>query len=835
MALGQRFPAKCKQFATSLRFWIVRNATLAKNPTYGLNNKDITMTRISLAKRSAFALLGSTALVLPTMAFAQDAADEEGVESGEIVVTAQRREERLRDVPISITALGEERLDEAGVQSFEDYAKLMPSVSFQSFGPSQSQIFFRGVSSGGDGLHIGPLPTSSMYIDEIPVTTIGGTVDFHVYDISRVEALAGPQGTLFGASSLSGVLRIITNAPRTGETSGSIDLQLNKFGKGDFGGSAEGYINLPLGDSAALRVVGFYDRAGGYIDNIPATRTYTLDDGNPNTNVTINNAALAEEDYNDVETWGGRAALRVDLDEDWTATTQFIYQNQVANGGFLFDPTKGDLNVTDFLPSRNRDRWWQAALTIQGKLSDWDITYSGGYFERRTDNLSDYSYYTVAYDSYGYYATYFPRAAGGYLDPTQRQVLRDDYTKLTQELRISSPSDRSLRLTAGLFLQHQTDRIRADYEVQGIGAEINSGQIWFPGVHPGSDSVFRTRIFRKDRDYAMFAQAEYDIAPTLTLIGGIRGFIAHNTIYGFSGFNGGSSLAACIPGLTEPDVPCVSVDKKQVESGVIWRGGLRYRPNDDIMIYATASRGYRPGGNNRRPGVDPFRSDKLDNYEIGWKTRFDNIYFNGAVFYEEWKDVQFGLVPLNNNGITNTYNAGNARIYGIEADLTARFGGLTLSASGTYVDSQTTTDLCAVDPVTKNIVCLPNVPPAAPAGTRLPIMPKFKGSMTMRYETPVGTGTGHLQASVSHQSGTRSFLLDAEFAAVGGTSAFTTVDFSAGITWDAMRIEAFIQNAFDERGILSRNTFCATAFCGPYARSYPTKPQIFGLRVGYDF
>jgi outer membrane receptor protein involved in Fe transport len=595
-------------------------------------------------------------------------------------------------------------------------------------------------------------------------------------------------------------------------------------------------LNLPLGDSAALRVVGFYDRAGGYIDNLPATRTFTLDDGNPATNLTVNNSALVKDDYNDVETWGGRAALKIDLDEDWTTTTQFIYQNQVANGGFLFDPRKGDLAVTDFLPSRNKDRWWQAALTVQGKLGDWDITYSGGYFERKTDNLSDYSYYTVAYDSYGYYATYFPKAAGGFLDPTQSSVLADKYTKLTQEFRVSSPSDKSLRLTAGMFLQHQTDKIRADYEVKGIGAEINSGQIWFPGVHPGSDSVFRTRIFRKDRDYAMFAQAEYDLAPTITLIAGIRGYIADNTLYGFSGFNGGSSLAACIAGLSAPEVPCVSVDKKQVQSGVIWRGGLRFKPNQDLMFYATASRGFRPGGNNRRPGVDPFESDTLDNFELGWKTKFaGNVYFNGAMFYEKWKNVQFGLVPLNNNGITNTYNAGDARIYGIESDITARFGGLMLSASGTYVDAKTTTDLCQVDPLTKNIVCFPNVPPAAPAGTRLPVMPKFKGSFTARYEMPVGSGTGYLQSVVSHQGGTRTALLDVEAAALGNTRAFTSVDFAAGINWDSWRFEAFIQNAFDTRGEVGIGTFCATAFCAPYARIYPNQPQQFGLKVGYDF
>ena len=246
-------------------------------------------TRIALS-----ALLASTALGIAMPVMAQEAADEGN--DDEIVVTAQKREQNLQDVPISIQALGQSKLEENQVASFDDYQKLLPSVSSQSFGPSQAQIFFRGVTSGGDGLRVGPLPTSSLYIDEIPVSTISGSVDFHVYDSARVEALAGPQGTLFGASSLSGTLRIITNQPDTTEFSGSVDAQVNKFGKGDFGGMLEGYVNAPLSDRIALRVVGFYQKTGGYIDNIPGTRTFTLDDGDPTTNLTVNNNALVEND-----------------------------------------------------------------------------------------------------------------------------------------------------------------------------------------------------------------------------------------------------------------------------------------------------------------------------------------------------------------------------------------------------------------------------------------------------------------------------------------------------------------------------------------------------------
>ncbi|MBB5684402.1 TonB-dependent receptor [Sphingobium boeckii] len=795
--------------------------------------------RISNIRSILAALLTSSALAA-SPAFAQSAAEDTASSGGDIIVTAQKREQNLQDVPISIQALGETRLENAQVSSFDDYAKMLPSVSFQSFGPSQAQISFRGVTSGGDGLRIGPLPTAGLYVDEIPVSTIAGAVDFHIYDVARVEALSGPQGTLFGASSLSGTLRIITNKPDATAFSGAVDAEINKYGKGDMGGQMEGYLNLPLSERAALRVVGFYRKEGGYIDNIPGTRTFTLDDAasDPDnlTNLTVSNGALVENDYNDIETYGGRAALKIDLDEDWTVTPQVIYQRQRANGGFLFDPRKGDLKVTDYLPSKNLDRWYQAALTIEGKLSDWDIVYSGGYFERKVDSTSDYSYYTVAYDTYGYYATYFPDANGNFIDPTQNSILGDKFTKQTHEIRVSSPATDRLRLTAGLFYQRQTDKVSADYQVQGISSIPTP--IWFT-PYPTSiylDSIFHTRIDRVDRDYAAFGQAEFDITPDLTLTAGVRGFIAKNTIFGYSGlFSTNYDPAVCVP-TAQTDRPCNNVDKKNDESGVTYKFNLRWKVTDDAMVYATLSKGFRPGGNNRRASVNPFKSDTLTNYEVGAKTSIGPFTFNAAAFYQKWKDLQFGLVPLNNNGVTNTYNAGDARIYGAEGDISVRAGGLSLTAAGTYIDAKLTTDFCSIDPATLNVVCVPGETPAASKGTRLPIQPKFKGNLTARYEFPIGlSNTAFVQGSMLHQGGTRSFLTDADYAAVGPTKGFTSFDFSIGTTWDKWKIEAYIQNAFDKRGQLTWNTACATSFCGPYARIYPIKPQLFGLKLGTEF
>lgn len=795
-------------------------------------------------------LLASTALGFAMPAFAQDAGDAEEALPGEIVVTATKREESLQKVPLSIQALGETQLDQQQVQGIDDFAKLLPSVSFQSFGPGQSQLYFRGVSSGGDGLHIGPAPATGLYLDEIPVTTIAGSIDLHIYDIARIEALSGPQGTLFGASSLSGTLRVITNKPNTERFEGGADLQINKFGKGDFGGSLEGFFNFPLSDRAALRVVGFYRRDGGYIDNIPGSRTFTLDDApvDPNglTNLTVNNNALVEDDFNDVETYGGRAALRVDLNDNWTATPTVLFQRQVTKGPFLFDPRLGNgLEVQDFLPTLNKDRWLQAALTIEGKLGNWDIVYSGGYFTRKVDNVSDYSEYSVAYDTYGSYYTNFPDGQGGFIDPTQNQILRDKYTKHTQELRVVSPSSDRLRITAGLFFQRQTDDIAANYTIDGISGIPqplpNPALTPFPQF---PDTVFYTRIDRVDRDYAAFAEASYDITDDLTLSAGGRAFIARNTITGFSGFlrNALNPAFFCIP-TPDTTLPCINIAASaqsgkpltQDQAGETHKVNLSWQASPSKLVYVTYSTGFRPGGNNRRPDVIPFKADTLSNYEIGWKTSwFDRrLRINGAAFYEEWKDVQFGIAPVGGNGVTFTYNVGDARIYGIEGDFALSLGNLTLSGGGTYLDAKLATDF---GPINLQGNPIPGTPDA-PKGTRLPIQPKLKGSLTARYEVPLGDVDGFVQGSWSYQSSSRPFLTDAEFVAAGNRNlrGFSTFDFSAGADLGRFNVEVFIVNAFDKRGILTLNSACGLTDCLAAARAFPTKPQIFGLKLGTKF
>src|SRR5450631_179612 len=334
----------------------------------------------------------------------------------EVVVTAQKRTEDLQKVPISLTVLSGKEMEEHQVTDFDDFAKLLPSVSYQSLGPGQSQIYFRGISSGSDGLHAGSLPATGVYLDEMPVTTIGNTLDVHIYDIARVEALAGPQGTLYGASSLSGTLRIITNKPDLNAFSGAYDLKADKFGRGNPGEQFEGYVNVPISEHIAVRLVGFYDHQGGYVNNLTTTNLYLRGApaaGIPNDPLYVSNYGnppgavqpnVAGQHFNPVTTYGGRGALKIDLNDNWTVLPQALWQSQRADGSFSYDPAKGFLNVGDFGNEVNEDKWWQSGLTIEGKFSNFDVLYSGGYFARNVHNVVDYSGYTVAYDAYSQYA-----------------------------------------------------------------------------------------------------------------------------------------------------------------------------------------------------------------------------------------------------------------------------------------------------------------------------------------------------------------------------------------------------------------------------------------------
>ena len=787
------------------------------------------------ARLSTAVLMASSAISLAMPAMAQEATDE-AVEEGGIIVTANKREQNLQDVPAAVTALGNEALDQLQVNELQDVVKYLPSVTIQQAGPGFAQVYFRGVASGENANHSASLPTVGTYLDELPITTIQGALDIHAYDLARVEALAGPQGTLYGASSMAGTLKLVTNQPDTSGFYGSAGLEVNTVSKGDFGGVAEGFINAPLSDRAALRVVGWYRHDGGYIDNIAGSRTY------PTSGVTRTNAAFVEKDYNDVDTYGARAALGIDLDDNWTIKPVLMGQVQKANGSFAQErsgQTNGSLQTVQYQAEGSKDKWISGALTVEGKLGNWDLTMTGGHLRRKTETQSDYSDYSYFYDALNGYGAYWVDNANNPIDPTQYIQGTDRYKKSFAEIRISSPADAPLRFIGGLFYQRQSHNIEQNYIIDNL-----SDALAVPGT---ADNIWLTKQLRTDRDYAAFGEVSFDLTDKLTLTGGARLYKYDNSLVGFFGFNnpGYSSnpVYLCQGPAKVAGSPCTNVDKSTSATDFIHKLNAAYKFSDDAMVYATWSKGFRPGGINRRGSLPPYGSDSIDNFELGWKLGSGGFRFNGAVYQQDWNNIQLSF--LGANGLTEIRNAGIARIRGIETDIGYNADGFTFSTGFSYNDAQIREDFCAIANATFDCTTPVGNTTLAKAGSRLPVTPKFKGNALVRYEFPMGSWDGHVQFAVNRTSGRRSDLRPVQNAIKGNLAGYTTADFSVGMKSDAWAVEAYVTNLFDTRGVVNTGVQCLETVCGTgVTAATPTggafydsiiKPRIIGLKISRDF
>ncbi len=814
----------------------------------------------------------------------ESAQDGQVEDSTEIIVTAQKREENLQDVPVSIQAIGSRRLDQLNISNFEDYTKQLPSVSFQASQGGGTVVYMRGVATGGDGNHSGSLPSVGTYLDEQPVTTIGGALDVHIYDIARIESLAGPQGTLYGASSQAGTIRIITNKPDITAAYGRVDGEFNTIAHGGQGGSLEGMYNLPLADRIAIRASGFVRMDAGFLDNVRSTRTYCGDPisdpetgdtiGCAHNGITVDNSRLVEDDFNDARIFGGRAALRVELDDNWTVTPSIMHQNSKADGFYAYNPRLDDLDVDRFRDEYRKDKFTQAALTVDGKIANFDLTYAGAYMRRPTSSLGDYTDYADAYDAYyesvGGLANYFYYldADGNTIDPRQYIEATDNFKKMSHEVRASTPQDWPFRAVVGAFYQRQTNEIFQNYLIDNL--DPNLSVTGYPGT------LWLTKQERKDKDYALFGEASFDVTPQITLTAGGRLFKYDNTLFGFAGFGrhpdfdevnqevppngayGSSGQRRCLTvnGLQLIDdegsplaqggvegTPCTNVgnvvDGKAVPrrskgDGFTHRLNAQFKPNGDMMFYGTWSRGFRPGGINRQPSAPAYEPDYLTNYELGWKTGMGPFRWNGAIYHQVWKKFQFSF--LGENSLTVIQNGRDAKIRGIETDVGYVGGGLTLNAAAAYTRARTSGNIC--ESILDDESCS-NSFTVTPTGTRLPITPRFKGSTTARYSWAMGSGNAHVQGSVTHQGSAGADIRQNMDGAgtnpnsfLGRLGNWTTVDAFAGYNWGSVTAELFAINLFDERPDLVR--FVACGLCDQ-TRVIAGRPRTIGIRMGTRF
>lgn len=813
------------------------------------------------------------ALTAAAMAEDQAAVEEKKAVLDTVTVTAQKRTENLQEVPISIQVLGTQKLTEMNVNDFDDYAKLLPALSYTQGEGGGSDPYMRGVVSGGDGNHSGPSPSVGIYLDEQPVTGVGGSIEPHIYDIERVEALAGPQGTLYGASSQSGTIKIITNKPDTSGFAAGYGVEVNSLTDGGTGHVLEGFVNVPITDNAALRVVAWNKREAGWIDNVYNERTF------PWSGVTDDNADLVKKDYNDSHTVGARAALKIDLGENWSIMPTIMHQTEKTGGSFAFDPVVGDLEISRYYPESLTDKWTQAALTVTGKVGNFDLVYSFSNLDRDTASESDYSDYGFWYDvvsGYGYYAI---DNNFDYINPSQFIQSFGEQKKRSHELRISSPQDQRFRFIGGYFQIDQSRDIQERYLIAD----------WYDGyeVTGWEDTIWLTKQDRRDSERAVFGEFSFDFTDKLTATAGFRHFQSESSIRGFFGFSRafsgqgsrpgdqryGEAACAYVYGSTNPadwpkfnGAPCEfirdpdgSLGKTTEESGTLGKFNLTYKIDDTKLVYGTWSEGYRPGGINRRATLPAYLSDYLTNWELGWKTSWmDNrLTFNGALFRQEWQDFQFTI--LGQNGLTEIKNANQAQIDGLEMDVNfAATYNLQLSAGVAFYDAKLTENYCGATlngtpitecPVGSSLLTDAGLldfagGPEAPKGTRLPVTAKFKGNVTARYTFDWNGYEPFIQGTMVHEgkrtSDLRTLLYDNDHEdfinnnILGSMPSYTMFDLSAGIRKDNWTLNLYVKNLFDKRAEFNRFVMCPDTVCGnafPDDNAFPAPPEYANGQV----
>jgi len=787
-----------------------------------------------LAIAVAFGAMGGT-----TGTFAQQQLALE-----EVIVTATRRNESVQDVPISIDVLAEGALENNGVGDLEDFAHLIPSMNYVSLGPGTGNVYMRGISSGGENL-LGATPNVAVYMDEQPVTAVGSFMNPHIYDIQRIETLGGPQGTLFGANAQAGSIRIITNKPKVGVFEAGYDLEVNSVKDGDTGHLIEGFVNIPIGDNAAIRIVGYQKDEAGYIDNVPGTHTFDLSairngwqaGGDPalmalTADQTISNAAYVEDDFNTAETWGGRATLRVDLTDNWTVSAGIMRQELDAQGVWDHDPTDvGDLEVNRFQPDTNDDEWTQVSLVVEGEIAGMTLTYSYADLDRESYQNADYSLYSDPSNGspgnvVNYYAC-FVAYFGVCSDPTLLYTGDQEWERENHEIRLVSAQDKRFRWILGMFHEDASHDFDLDWHVLGLATitPATTGR-FTPAYVEGTDVYWTTAQLRENEETAYFGEIAYDITEDLTVSYSTRHFEFDSSLVGFSG-------TIWWPNRYGPRAPGeINNDLQIDESDSVQKFNVAYNVNNEMMVYGTYAEGYRPGGLNRLSVTaiaGAYQADILESYEIGMKGTFmdGRLRLNAAYYTQEWDDFQLSKIDTSVSVISLTDNVGNAESDGFEIDGSYLINeNWDINFGLSYIDAELK-DNYWVNPALEAA----GIPPNAAAGTELPRVPDLKWNIASRYNFRMMGMDAFVQASYTSVGESYNLLydIDANSRTRKKQDGYQVGHIALGVERDNWSAELFVKNVGDERGEVFINGATYDQ------RVTINRPRTMGLRFRHKF
>lgn len=804
----------------------------------------------------------------------------------EVVVTATKRVRSAQDIPVAVQALNERAIRDLNVGNFDDFVRYLPSVTSGARGPGQATVYIRGMAvepitvllSGAQG----SVPNVALYLDEQPVTAPGRNLDVYAADLARIEVLPGPQGTLFGASSQAGTVRLITNKPDFSGFSTSVEASVADTRHGDFSTGLEAVVNIPFGEKLALRGAFYNIRRGGYIDNVQGT--FTTDPSiNPDSNATptavsyesANNLALVEENFNGSFYQGFRLSGLYLINDDWDFLLQHTQQNLGADGVFDYDPEVGDLEVTRFFPDRLRDEFGQTSWTLDGRLGMLDVLYTGGYLDREIRQSVDYtgynnsgafiSYYTCTYDNPAYIVNYgidpqFITPAGRECrTPVKGTQIDQEQERFTHELRFSTPDENAVRVTGGIFyddfeIRTQDDFLYLAVEELGFapnapipGAAANNPNTRAPGV------AFFNDVIRTEEQVALFGEASFDVLPALLEVTlGLRYYNLKQEFRGQSSFasgifvgsvdqdagrnydNAGSvnapgfdPLAPPAPGAVDPDVPGHSTSALRL-TGFIPKLTLNLTPTPDSLYYFTYSEGFRPGGFNRGGGV---YSLDLDFPTV--KTTYDT---DDVKNYELGWKTEWMQGRLRFNGSlyfiewtdmqVSRFDPENVSILtfienSADSEILGIEGDLVWAATDnlTLFGAFSYNDTELTD-VSAQIVELPET------GARLPLTPEFQGVARARYDWYQDGYDLYAQGAVQYASSSFSSLIVQEREK---QDSWTTVDAAVGVAKDAWAVDLFVENLTDKRAELWINSQ------DNIRRVTTNRPRTIGLRMRTSF
>lgn len=798
----------------------------------------------------------------------------------EIIVTATKRPESMQDIPVAVTAIETETLEQLGISNFSDYLLQLPNVTAGGSGPGQNTIYIRGVASTTPGLTTagvaGLAPNVALYLDEQPLVQPGRNLDVYAADLARVEVLSGPQGTLFGASSQAGTVRLITNKPDPYNTDAKMKFGTAFTKNGEMSNNVEAVVNLPVAEGFTLRGVVYVDNQGGYIDNVPGQLNLresgrfraegtmrangvpvsagrkgiqSTADLSDVTFIDSDNAAHTEDDFNDAVYAGFRLTGLWEISPDWALTVAHTRQNLETDGVFFSDPELGDLEVQRYQADRLEDSFSNTNWTLEGRFGSLDAIYTGGFTDREADQVVDYADYMFVGQYLPYYVcdgsvTYPSAQPTGTCQAPDMFVNSLTETKVsTHELRFSTDPDLPISATFGGFYSDMELREVNSYAYLGSTQAIAfNGKVGFgpnfsaPGAsvkYPGqwpNGVIFRNDVLRTDEQKGVFGEVTFDLGEYFSVVTGARWYDIAVDLKGsaagsFGNFgasednNAGNNLDTLF---SDPNPDTASTD------GVITKVSLNWTPDFNSLYYVSYSEGFRPGLLNRPGGATnaagtftvPFAidTDDLTNYELGWKNDlFENsLRFNAAIFFSDIERLQTTIFDPSITNLTFSDNAADAQVKGFEGNLTwapASIYGLTVFAAFAFIDTEITQVITPTDDVR--------------LGDPLAFAPEFQFNLRARYEWDAGPGrTAHFMPHLTYSEESFSDIISINR---NRNDKWMMLGFTAGVSQDQWSAEVFVDNLTDERAEIT------SSFTYDRQRVTYARPLTAGVRLAYDF